>query len=185
LFTDIKPLLLSLQSTRAKNVFRLIFLSFLGLHIPGLSASLSVSTPQHQQQQQPENWDNRWSFTHLTSPAYFASIFPPSTQTQMRVITSDSQGGVLVGREKEYLSGFGPVKQWGLGVVGVLESVVGKEKEKEKERCGLWTKSEVSMAAGVDEAFVRRVFEQLRYGPEDVQWDCYALAFEAALSVKK
>jgi hypothetical protein len=43
----------------------------------------------------------------------------------------------------------------------------------------------VRCLCGVDEAFVRRVFEQLRWGAEDVEWDCYALAFEAALSVKK
>lgn len=51
-----------------------------------------------------------------------------------------------------------------------------------KGNYGLWTKEEMS---GVDEGFVRRVFEQLKWGSEDIEWDCYALAFEAALNVKR
>lgn len=164
LFSDNRPLLLPLRTMRAKNAFRLIWLSLLGLHIPGLSAFLSADAHG--------NLDDRWSFTHLTSPAYLASIFPTGLQTH---ITSDSQAGVLVGREKEYSSGFSPVKHWSLGVLGPLQNT-------RKETCGLWTKDEVM---GIDEALVRRVFEQLRWGPEDSEWDCYALAFEAALSVKR
>jgi hypothetical protein len=163
LFVDNRSLLLSFQTMRGKNAFRLAWLSLLGLHIPGLSASLSAGSHT--------NWDDRWSFTHLTSPAYLASIFPSGSQTH---ITSDSHAGVLIGREKEYSSAFGAVRHWSLGVLGPLESVG-------KGMCGLWTKDDV---IGVDEEFVRRVFEQLRCGPEDFEWDCYALAFEAALSVK-
>jgi hypothetical protein len=164
LFSDNRPLLLPLRSMRAKNALRLIWLSLLGLQIPGLSASLSAYAY--------DNWDDRWAFTHLTSTAHFSAIFPNGVQTH---ITSDSQAGVLVGREKEYSSGFGPVKHWSLGILEPLESIG-------KEMCGLWTRDEVM---GVDEALVRRVFEQLRWGPEDYEWDCYALAFEAALSVKR
>ena len=164
LFVDNRPLLLSLRTTRAKNAFRLVWLSMLGLHIPGLYASFSFDPHG--------NWDDRWSLTHLTSPAYLASIFPNGSQTH---ITSDSQAGVLIGREKQYSSGFGAVKHWSLGVLGPLESI-GKEKS------GLWNKDDLM---GVDETFVRRVFEQLRLGPEDFEWDCYSLAFETALSVKR
>jgi hypothetical protein len=118
------------------------------------------------------NWDDRWSFTHLTLPTYFASIFPNALKTH---INSDSQAGVLIGRERMYASGFGPVKHWSLGVVGALENIG-------RETYGLWTKDEVM---GVDEALVRRLFEQLRWGPEDFEWDSYALAFEVALNVKR
>jgi hypothetical protein len=38
---------------------------------------------------------------------------------------------------------------------------------------------------GVDEAFVRRVFERLRWGPEDFEWLLYSLDFEAALNIKR
>jgi hypothetical protein len=164
LFSDNRPLLLSLQTIRAKNIFRLVWLSLLGLHIPGLSAYLSSDAYN--------NWDDRWSFTHLTSPAYLASIFPSGPQTH---IISDSQAGILIGREKEYSSGFGPIKHWSFGVLGPLDSL-------RKRDCGLWCKDEVM---DVDEAFVRRIFEQLRWGPEDFEWDYYALAFEAALSIKR
>lgn len=164
LFSDIRPLLLSLHSERAKHAFRMVWLSLLGLHVPGLSASLS---PDEQ-----GNWDDRWALTHLTSPACFAFVFPAGVETR---ISSDAHAGVIIGREKQYASGFGPVKHWGLGVIGPLESV-GNQK------CGIWTKDEV---LGVDGGFVRRVFEQLRWGPQDVEWDCLTLAFEAALGVKR
>lgn len=165
LFSDNRPLLVHLRSAHAKNAFRLVWLSLLGLHVPGLSSLLSVEPK--------ENWDDRWSLTHLTSPACLTSIFPTGSQTH---ISTDSQAGVIIGREKEYSSGFGPVKNWSLGILGPLENSTGRDKY------GLWTKEEVQ---GVDEAFVKRVFEQLRLGPDDVEWNCYSLAFEAALSIKR
>lgn len=162
LFSDIRPLLLILQSEEAKNAFRLIWLSFLGLSIPGLSASLLKG-----------NWDDRWCAKHLTSPSFLSSIFPSSAQTR---IIADSQAGVLIGREKEYTCGFGPVKNWSFGILGPLESFGTHTKH------GLWTKEDVK---DVDGVFVRRIFEQLRLGAEDVEWDSYALAFEAAYESAK
>ena len=164
LFSDNRPLLLSLQSERAKNAFRIIWLSLLGLHVPGLPASLSLDGPG--------NWDDRWCLTHLTSPASFDAIFPSGEKTR---ITSDAQAGVIIGREKQYVSGFGPVKNWDMGVIGPLESLGS-------DNCGLWTKGEVS---GVDEGFVRRVFQQLKCGPYDSHWDQLTLAFESAYNVKR
>ncbi|KZP04494.1 hypothetical protein FIBSPDRAFT_843925 [Athelia psychrophila] len=163
LFSDNRPLLLSLQSQRAKNAFRLIWLSLLGLNVPGLSASLSLDDLG--------NYDDRWSLAHLTTPASFDAIFPSGEESR---ITSDAQSGVIIGREKQYASGFGPVKNWHLGVAGPLESVGN-------QTCGLWTSAEV---LSVDVGFVRRVFQQLKCGPQDSDWDCLTLAFEAALSVK-
>jgi hypothetical protein len=46
----------------------------------------------------------------------------------------------------------------------------------------MWTKEDV---AGVDVSFVRKVFEQCRMGDDDVEWDVLALAFEAAIDVKR
>ena len=163
LFSDVRPLLLILQSDEAKNAFRLIWLSFLGLSIPGLSALLSKG-----------NWDDRWCATYLTSPSSLSSVFPSGAQTR---IIADSQAGVLIGREKEYASGLGPVKNWCFGVLEPLENFGTHTKY------GLWTKEDVK---NVDGGFVRRVFEQLRLGADDVEWDSYALAFEAAYeSVKR
>lgn len=161
LFSDVRPLLLVLQSEEAKHAFRFIWLSFLGLSIPGLSKG--------------KDWDDRWCATHLTSPSCLSSVFPSGAQTR---IIADSQAGVLIGREKEYTSGFGgPVKNWSFGVLGPLESFGAHTKY------GLWTKEDVK---DVDEGYVRRVFEQLRLGTEDVEWDSYALACEVAYgSVKR
>ncbi|OBZ78739.1 Protein NRDE2 [Grifola frondosa] len=108
LFSDVRPLLISLQSAYAKETFRLVWLSFLGLHIPGFSASLSESAA--------DNADDRWAFSHLSSPAYMTSIFP--ADANVRLITADSQAGVLIGRERKYTSSFGPVKSWGYGAIG-------------------------------------------------------------------
>jgi hypothetical protein len=80
----------------------------------------------------------------------------------------------MIGREKEYASGFGPVRSWAYGVLGALESIGG-------ESVGLWRKEDLE-----DEslAFIRRVFEQLRMGHDDFEWDTLALAFEAAVGTK-
>jgi hypothetical protein len=90
-------------------------------------------------------------------------------------MVADAYAGVLIGREKEYISGFGPVKSWGYGAVDPLESVA-------QERHGLWTKEDVE---GVNEEFVRNVFSQLRLGARDHEWDALVLAFEAAVNMKK
>jgi len=165
LFSDIRPLLLSLQNSEAKNAFRLAWLSFLGLNIPGFCASLS--------NERHDGGDDRWSYTHFSTATFLSSIFPPEG-TQRR-ITADAHAGVLVGREKEYANGFGPVKDWGYGVVGVLECIESQTIP------ALWGKQDI---AGVDEEFVRRLFGQLRFGVEDQEWDSLALAFEAAVSIK-
>jgi hypothetical protein len=165
LFSDIRPLLLSLQTTEAKNAFRLAWLSFHGLHIPGFCASLSNGSHGYR--------DDRWSNTHFTTSTFLSSIFPPEG-TQRR-ITADAHAGVLVGREKEYANGFGPVKDWGCGVVGALECM------ESQAVAALWCKLDIS---GVDERSVRTLFDQLRLGVEDQEWVCLALAFEAAVSIK-
>lgn len=82
---------------------------------------------------------------------------------------------MLVGREPEYKSAFGPVKSWGLGVLAPLECV--------GDGCWrMWGREDV---LGLDEEVVREVFRQCRLGAEDVEWDMLALAFEATVSFKK
>jgi hypothetical protein len=161
LFSDIRPLLVGLQTADAKKTFRLAWLSFLGLHIPGFCASLTI-----------EGGDDRWSFTHLTRPFYFAAIFPNDAQRRKTV---DAYAGVLVGREKEYAAGFGPVKNWGHGIVGPLENVEGK--------ASWWAEEDVSSLC-VSKMMPRLLFTQLRIGLDDYEWDVMALAFEAAISIK-
>ncbi|KAF9229150.1 hypothetical protein BS17DRAFT_771093 [Gyrodon lividus] len=161
LFSDIKALLLPLTTQRAKDAFRFIWLSILGLHIPGFVQSLANGT-----------WDDRWSYRHLTTASHLSSIFPE--KGARRQAFADSHAGTLIGREREYSLAFGSVKDWSWGVFGPLEWVG-------KEHWRMWTTRDVQ---AVNEEFVRAVFNQLRCGTEDYEWDVYALAFEAAGNVK-
>ena len=162
LFSDIKALLLPLHTECGKNAFRLIWLSVLGLHIPGLVERLSQVS-----------WDDRWAYTYLSSSQRLQSIYPDAAG-QRRLI-ADSHGGTLIGREREFSSSFGPLKEWSRDVFGPLEWV-GKGKWR------MWTAVDLQ---GIDQDFVRAVFKQLRCGSEDYEWDLYALAFEAALNIKR
>lgn len=162
LLSDIKALLLPLLTDGAKNAFRLIWLSVLGLHVPDLAEKLSQVS-----------WDDRWSYTYLSSFSRLQSIFP--TAAGQRRLIAESHAGTLIGREREFSSAFGPIKEWSRDIFGPLEWV-GKEKWR------MWTAVDLQ---GIDQDFVRAVFKQLRCGSEDCEWDLYALAFEAALNIKK
>lgn len=171
MFSDIQPLLFKLQSIRGKRIFRLAWLSVLGLHIPGFSNSLS---DEH-------NWDDRWSYSHLARTSYLEALFPGETMRQQ--LPTEAVAGVIVGREKDYVSGFGPVRCWGFGVFGPLDSAVEVKGLGGKNGVtGIWGKDDVNE---VDEGLVRRIFAQLRMEADDTEWDVLALAFEAALSIKR
>ncbi|KAJ3515279.1 hypothetical protein NLJ89_g1854 [Agrocybe chaxingu] len=167
LFSDIRPMLLNLTSERAKDAFRLAWLSVLGLHVPGFSLATSHEL----------DWDDRWNLDYLTNVHYLNSIFPADTSRNK--LTTDSVAGVVIGREREYSSPFGPVRCWTRGVSGPLD-LTSAEPGKTSRR-GLWTSDDV---ASVNEAVVRRIFAFLRLGQNDEEWHALALAFEAALSPK-
>ncbi|KAG2150143.1 NRDE-2, necessary for RNA interference-domain-containing protein [Suillus cothurnatus] len=161
LLSDIKALLLPLHTEGAKNAFRLIWLSVLGLHIPGLAETLSRGS-----------WDDRWSYTYLCSLSRLDSIFPATAG--QRQMMADSHAGTLIGRERDFSSAFGPIKEWSRNALGPLEWV-GQEKWR------MWTAIDLQ---GIEQDFVRAVFKQLRCGSDDYEWDIYALSFEAALNIK-
>ena len=164
LFSDIRPLLLQLQTLRAKQVFRLIWLSFLGLYLPGLSASLSP-VPS-------DCADDRWSCGHLSSPRSLSAIFPLKTSSR---ITADSQAGVLIGRERDYSSVFGPVKNWSYGVFDSMDSVGSGHWR-------MWSSAELE---NVKQDLVREIFRQCRITDESEDWSILMIAFESAISTKK
>ncbi|KAJ3803379.1 NRDE-2, necessary for RNA interference-domain-containing protein [Lentinula aff. detonsa] len=163
LFADIRPFLLDLQTQHAKNVFRLAWLSTLGLHIPGFSTSLSSSG---------NGWDDRWSYVHLTKPAFLDAILP-SAESGHVGLTADSLAGALVGRQKVYKQSFGPMKNWFFGSFHLFDPVYGST--------GMWSRLDIT---DVDTEFVSRVFSSLRLGEDDTDWDLLSLTFETALSVK-
>ncbi|TFK87990.1 DUF1740-domain-containing protein [Polyporus arcularius HHB13444] len=163
-FDDIRSFLLSLRTPRAKDVFRRIWLAFVGLQVPGFVQSLS---------ERPEdNTDDRWACSQLVSPSYLASVFPADKDTKR--ITADAQAGVLIGREREYRSGFGPVKDWGYETIAPLD-VIGPS------NWTMWTSEDVQ---GVDASLAREIFRHCRLGDEDAHWDVLNLAFEAAMNLK-
>lgn len=195
LFTDIRPLLVPLTTLHSKHTFRLIWLSFLGLHIPGLVASLgstpSATATAPNSTPPTQSTDDRWTHAHLASSSYLSALFPPSSDSDGRArrlrITADAQAGVVVGRERRYEGGLGPVRAWGYGVVGALEEVGGRR---------MWVDVDVG---DVDLGMVREVFRRCRGrgggggggGGEgsgdddnDGEWDVLALAFEAAVNPK-
>jgi hypothetical protein len=169
LFSDIRPFLFEIRRPGTGFAFRLAWLSFLGLHVPGFATSLTTDFGT--------NWDDRWNAGYLASQLHLDKIFP--TESDQKAVMTESAAGVLVGREKEYANSFRiPVKEWGKGVVGCLDVVADGSKGMRS-----WWNQEAVEA--VDVSIVRRVFAQLRMGSRDVAWDEMALAFESAVNVKK
>jgi len=162
LFSDIRRLLVPLETIQAKRVFRLIWLSFLGLHIPGFSGALSDLSG--------ENWDDRWCYTFLTRPAHLRTLFPKDVMTKHQL--SDAQSGAIVGSERVFSKGFGPIKNWGYGIVDAHEGLIEAN----------WTKWGVEH---VDQGFLRRIFQQCKVGGDDREWDSLAITFESVLNNKR
>ncbi|KZT75158.1 hypothetical protein DAEQUDRAFT_720374 [Daedalea quercina L-15889] len=165
LFSDIRPLLVDLRSADAKDTLRRIWLAFLGLHVPGFLATLTPS-PQ-------DSTDDRWAYSHLVSPSRVALILPSEANNAARRITADAQAGVLIGREREYANTFGPVKDWGYGVLDPLEAVPGT-------RWAMWGPEDV---ADLDSELIREIFAQCR-SSDNTGWNVLSLAFEGACNLK-
>jgi len=164
LFDDIREALFILRSSEGKRAFRLVWLSFLGLAVPGISTIVGGNVQDH-----------RWNSTHLVQASLLNNILPPRSPDYPRVQSSESQAGVLVGQEREFNSSFGPVKSWVFGLLGPLDNFFG--------RSGLWTKKDVE---GLNLDALRAIFRQLRMGDaEDIEWDALALAFEGASNIKR
>ncbi|KAF5374821.1 hypothetical protein D9758_000403 [Tetrapyrgos nigripes] len=163
LFADIRNILLSLRSQRAKDIFRLAWLAVLGLPVTGTS-TLLVS--------HDGSWDDRWNSTYVSSPSFIDSIFPSAEEKRASGV--DSVAGVLVGRQKHYANSFGPVKNWSWGVIEPLDPLFGST--------GLWSRADVK---DLDHEFISRVFSQLRLGSDDWEWDILALAFAAATNLSR
>lgn len=163
LFSDIRSLLLDIRSRRAMEDFRLAWLSFLGLHLPGFHLSAS-----------PElDWDDRWNLEFLTKAAMMNSIFP--SEGLDRPLLTDAVAGVIIGRERQYSSPFGPIRCWGYRVCDALD--LSAAEPGKIQRRGLWSQNDI---ADVNADIVRQTFSSLRVDEEDVDWDTLALAFELA-----
>lgn len=183
LFTDVRPFLFSLRSTKGQDMFRLVWLSFMGLHIPGLSSSLSSSSIVS---------DDRWADTAFMQPNFLERLL--SNKNIQRSVIADSLAGVTIGREKVYKSSFEAVKAWSLGVLEPLEGLTidGRYRMWGK---GLIAESDGSIsnvigsvtyyngkkvfANSVSSFASRHILEHVRRESEDSGWDILGLAFEA------
>ncbi|KIP12478.1 hypothetical protein PHLGIDRAFT_97829 [Phlebiopsis gigantea 11061_1 CR5-6] len=165
LFSDIRPVLVNLTHVGSRQAFRLMWISFLGLHIPGFSATLSSESDCPS--------DDRWSAAHLTTSHLLDKLFPEESASNR--ITADSHSGVLVGRERLYTHAFGPIKQWSFDVLGGVDAVAGG-------RCRLWSSEDVR---AVDASHIREVFQQCRLSDRDAEWDSLRIAFEGAVDPKR
>ncbi|KAJ7125708.1 NRDE-2, necessary for RNA interference-domain-containing protein [Mycena crocata] len=171
LFSDIRDVLLDLSSPEAKDVFRYAWLNVLGLSLPGFQA---VSRPYGLDSANSVDVDDRWCHTYLLRPAHLDAIFPSREPSR---IVNDAVAGVIIGREREYTSGLAcPILSWGWGALRPLEIPAADGRIK-----SLWTKEDLQ---DVDVPFIRSVFSQLRLGNDDLQWDLFALAFEAGSNIK-
>ena len=165
LFTDIRPLLFPIETAQEQHEFRLTWLHFLGLHIPGFALTAS----------QEVDWDDRWNLDFVGQPSFLDLFFPKDSNPRLSL--PDSVAGALVGKEQTYSVSFPPIKSWGRGVRDALDltfTSVSKSR-------GLWDAAQLH---SVDQSIVRTVFRQLRFGADDIEWDSLALAFEATLNVK-
>ncbi|KAL5535434.1 hypothetical protein ACEPAF_3528 [Sanghuangporus sanghuang] len=166
LFSDIRPFLLDLRTTRGKDMLRLIWLSYLGLHIPGLSLALSSNIFAS---------DDRWADTHFLQPSFLRSLLPQPSSNR-GVVTADAQTGVVIGREKTYAKSFDVVKSWSLGVLEPFEGLTVDGEYR------MWSKGSMD---GVDSEIVdvmKSILRDVRHGNDrGVQLNVAELAFEAAL----
>lgn len=161
LFPDIRPVMINITSLEAKHNFRLAWLSFLGLSLPGFSLGANRAL----------DWDDRWNLGYLTTPHILDSIFPLDSRKNQ--LSTDSVAGVVIGREREYCVAFGPVRCWGKDLCGPLDldsahpgKILGR---------GLWSKEDL---VDIDQAFIQRILLQLKFPGDDAEWNKIALAFE-------
>lgn len=178
LFTDIRGFLGDLKSVKAKHMFRMVWLAFIGLNVPGFADELIVNTHTEKTGTMQGGWDDRWNLSYLTRTSHLSTIFP--AETSKNALLTDSVAGAIIGREREYSSAFGGLKSWGYSVFDPLNWVPGRVG---KAGMGVWGAGDI---AGIDEAMVRRLFRVLRIGGmEDEGWDILSLAFELALNPKR
>lgn len=105
LFSDIRPYLIPLQTKEGIKTFRSIWLTSLGLYIPGLTASISNM-----------GLDDRWANSALARSKIIQHLLP--SPESRHLITADSFAGASIGREKRYTRSFEVLKEWGMGSLG-------------------------------------------------------------------
>jgi nuclear exosome regulator NRDE2 len=138
LFSDVRHLLMEITMPEAKHAFRIAWLQFLGLHIPGFVESLDEYSSD-------AGYDDTWSRAHLKRQSYLQQLFPSQGKVKGKGKEWDAYAGTIIAREKTYGSTFSCIKEWGLGVFDVLEGTRAGDGR-------LWEDIDVS---GIDRELVR------------------------------
>lgn len=108
LFADIRPFMISLRTKQGRALFRLIWLSFLGVHVPGLTSALSAI-----------GLDDKWANLTFIRPYVMQQLFP--SIGARRLLKANSVNGTIIGSEKSHKSSFGVIKEWSLDLFEPLE----------------------------------------------------------------
>lgn len=107
MFSDVRPFLSKIHSPQAKEYLCLVFLSFLGLNIPGITGISHLDDYPDQKHFLHDGWMLSGQGGWASSPDH---LFPSIKQQHM--ITWESHAGTTVGLERPLQSAFGPVKEW-------------------------------------------------------------------------
>ncbi|KAG8824661.1 hypothetical protein FRC18_010478 [Serendipita sp. 400] len=169
LFNDIHDFISDIQQSASKEYLRLVFLSFLGLNIPGLGRLELDALGEHSDLL--DLLDNSWMLSGRRGwVAEPATLFPSIKEN--RLLDWESHLGAIVALEKPRRSIFGPVKDWALGrqyLEGTNTSCEGRTWEPDDIR-------------GIDIQRIRNVFSRLRL--DSWEWDEMFSAFVAAVDMK-
>ena len=135
LFADIRSLLFP-PADHEDELFLHVCLQLLGLYIPGLSDALLT-------QGTALGMDSTWSYPASASPDFIAPFlgFSSAAAVSQSAVWS-SVDGLIMGRERQMGSGWGPVKEWGYGTMpgGLLcgHGTHGKGRMWEEEDITRW-----------------------------------------------
>jgi hypothetical protein len=162
LFADIKNLLVRLEKPQSKMVLKRIWLSLLGLHIPGFFHHLNPQVAHIFTSDQ-----GFWSRTQIRRYSFLQELYIPKAV--------ESESGANAALAPNFNAELGPVKEWGCATMDSLEgiSVDGHYR--------MWEATDVETT---DVPTVRILFEQLK-DPTDPEWEELELAFEAAVDLPR
>ncbi|KAG9037742.1 hypothetical protein FS837_001394 [Tulasnella sp. UAMH 9824] len=188
LFSDIRPFLWDLSAPPASSEYEdtrtllvLVFIHFLGLHVPGLSAHLSLLSTTATTSALSSNAVSTWSDTRFSSPSLTSHLFTfPQSSNQGQGRNWEVVNGVIVARESKETSTWGVVKEWGLGVAGSPLEGYGVKAEGR-----MWESVEVGALGQATVEVIRNLFQAVCTKIDSTALDQHWLAFEAALGIKQ
>ncbi|KAG8908209.1 hypothetical protein FRC01_007478, partial [Tulasnella sp. 417] len=189
LFSDIRPFLWDLSSPPSSSehedvqtLLVLAFIQFLGLHVPGLSAHLSIlSTTGTTSSLSSFNTDSTWSDTRFSSPSLTSHLFTfPQSSNQAQQRNWEVVNGVVVAREGKETSTWGVVKEWSFGAAGSPLEGYGVKAEGR-----MWESSEVGALGEAKVEVIRSLFQAVCTKIDSPVLDQHWLVLEASLGLKQ